>query len=71
MTLDRVGAFAGPDLAIFDTVRQRAGQRTLIGAGGIRDDRDLVAAAAAGAAAWLVASALHDLRVSPVTAVPS
>lgn len=60
MTLDRVGAASGPDLATLDAVRQRAGNRLLIGAGGVRSDADLAAAEAAGAAAWLVASALHD-----------
>jgi phosphoribosylformimino-5-aminoimidazole carboxamide ribotide isomerase len=60
MTLDRVGAGTGPDLSTLDAVRKRAGNRTLIGAGGVRNEADLRAAAAAGAAAWLVASALHD-----------
>lgn len=60
MTLDRVGAASGPDLVTLDAVRQRAGNRMLIGAGGVRSEADLAAAEAAGAAAWLVASALHD-----------
>jgi HisA/HisF family protein len=60
MTLDRVGAASGPDLATLGAVRQRAGHRVLIGAGGVRNEADLKAAEAAGAAAWLVASALHD-----------
>jgi phosphoribosylformimino-5-aminoimidazole carboxamide ribotide isomerase len=68
MTLDRVGAYEGPDLDIFNTLRERAGrERTLIGAGGIRDRHDLDAAAQSGAHAWLVGSALHDgkLAASP------
>lgn len=60
MTLDRVGAGTGPDLSTLDAVRKRAGARELIGAGGVRSDADLAAAEHAGAAAWLVASALHD-----------
>lgn len=60
MTLDRVGAGTGPDLSTLDAVRQRAGDRALIGAGGVRNEADLRAAEKAGAAAWLVASALHD-----------
>ena len=63
MTLDRVGAGSGPDLATLDAVRKRAGDRVLIGAGGVRNAADLRAAEAAGAAAWLVASALHDLAI--------
>jgi len=65
MTLERVGAFAGPDLQTLAALRRRAPGTTLIGAGGIRDDVDLQAAAAAGADAWLVASALHDRRLAP------
>jgi phosphoribosylformimino-5-aminoimidazole carboxamide ribotide isomerase len=67
MTLERVGAFAGPDLQTLAAVRRRAPGATLIGAGGIRDEADLQAAAAAGADAWLVASALHDRRLAPRT----
>lgn len=64
MTLDQVGSYAGPDLDTFERVRAAAPSTTaIIGAGGIRDEGDLLAAAAAGASAWLVASALHDLRL--------
>lgn len=66
MTLERVGADAGPDLRTLAAVRAAAGpQRRLIGAGGVRGLDDLRAAAAAGAAAWLVASAFHDGRLPP------
>ncbi|MDP4302748.1 HisA/HisF-related TIM barrel protein [Leptothrix discophora] len=64
MTLERVGADAGPDLATLAEVAARAAPGTrLIGAGGVRDQTDLHAAGAAGASAWLVASALHDGRL--------
>jgi phosphoribosylformimino-5-aminoimidazole carboxamide ribotide isomerase len=63
MTLERVGSDGGPDLDTFAQVRRQAPQRQFIGAGGIRDARDLSAAREAGASAWLVASALHDLRL--------
>jgi phosphoribosylformimino-5-aminoimidazole carboxamide ribotide isomerase len=63
MTLERVGAEQGPDLDTWAQVRQQAPGRQFIGAGGIRDARDLSAARDAGASAWLVASALHDLRL--------
>lgn len=68
MTLDRVGAFAGPDLAAFAEARRRAPHATVIGAGGIRDATDLAAASRAGAREWLVASALHDLRIPAAAA---
>jgi phosphoribosylformimino-5-aminoimidazole carboxamide ribotide isomerase len=63
MTLERVGSFDGPALSTIADVRQRAGQRQIIGAGGIRDADDLQAAQASGASAWLVASALHERRI--------
>ena len=65
MTLDRVGARAGPDLESLERLRAMAPDRTWIGAGGVRDAADLRAAAAAGASAWLVASALHDGTLAP------
>lgn len=71
MTLDRVGAASGPDLATFDAVRRRAGNRMVIGAGGVRNEADLRAAEAAGAAAWLVASALHDGAIARAERVAS
>ena len=64
MTLDRVGADAGPDLDTFARLRALAPERRWIGAGGVRDAGDLAAAAAAEAPrSWLVASALHDGRI--------
>ena len=63
MTLERVGADAGPDLDTLRSVQSRAPGTALIGAGGIRDAADLDRARAAGAAAWLVASAVHDGRL--------
>ncbi len=60
MTLDRVGAGLGPDLAVFGDLRRTAPDREWVGAGGVRNAADLAAAAAAGASAWLIASALHD-----------
>lgn len=65
MTLERVGADAGPDLQTLAEVQQRSPHTALIGAGGIRHADDLARAQAAGASAWLVASALHDGRLPP------
>jgi phosphoribosylformimino-5-aminoimidazole carboxamide ribotide isomerase len=64
MTLDQVGADAGPDLDTFNAIHAQADGRMTIGAGGIRDRSDLDAAARSGADAWLVASALHDGRLA-------
>ena len=60
MTLERVGAGAGPDLQTLAEVRAKSPSTFMVGAGGIRHAADLEAARAAGAGAWLVASALHD-----------
>lgn len=65
MTLERVGADAGPDLETLRQVQARSPAAKLVGAGGIRHEADLAAAAEAGAYAWLVASALHDGRLPP------
>ncbi|WP_233151691.1 HisA/HisF-related TIM barrel protein [Pelomonas sp. KK5] len=65
MTLERVGAGTGPDLQTLAQVAAACPRARLIGAGGVAGDDDLRRAAAAGASAWLVASALHDLKLSP------
>lgn len=60
MTLDRVGAGAGPDLDRIAEIRKRARRGTsIVAAGGVRDKSDLVALMEAGADAALVATALH------------
>jgi len=66
MTLERVGSGAGPDLETLQEVRRLAPDAMVIGAGGIRSEDDLARAGAAGADAWLVASALHDLQLPRV-----
>lgn len=65
MTMERVGSGAGPDLDTLATLRRVAPGAMLIGAGGVRNEADLARAHAAGADAWLVASALHDLQIPP------
>ena len=67
MTLERVGSGAGPDLEVLSSLQSLAPGTRFIGAGGIRDQADLDRASQAGATAWLVASALHDGRLSRLT----
>jgi phosphoribosylformimino-5-aminoimidazole carboxamide ribotide isomerase len=69
MTLERVGADAGPDLDTLREVRARAPEAQVVGAGGIRDAADLAHAQKAGAHAWLVASALHDGRLAAAAGI--
>jgi len=66
MTLERVGSGAGPDLQTLREVQAKAPRAALVGAGGLRSPADLALAGEAGAAAWLVASALHDLQIPRV-----
>jgi HisA/HisF family protein len=66
MTLARVGSGAGPDLERLASMQQRAGTRRLYAAGGVRDRADLETLQNAGIAGVLVASALHDGRLTPV-----
>lgn len=60
MTLDAVGADAGPRDTLIRHLRSKAVKPTrIIAAGGVRHRADLVSLAAAGADAVLVATALH------------
>ena len=64
MTLARVGSDAGPDVARIMEFVDRGGARKIYAAGGVRHRADLDALRAAGAAGALVASALHDKKIS-------
>lgn len=64
MTLARVGGYAGPDFERLAGIKKYAGSRKLYLAGGLRDAADLARAKASGATGILVASALHDGRLS-------
>jgi phosphoribosylformimino-5-aminoimidazole carboxamide ribotide isomerase len=65
MTLARVGSAAGPDLARLEQVKKRAGGRTVIAAGGVRDAADIRALSSLGIGAALVATSLHDGTLTP------
>lgn len=64
MTLARVGAGQGPDLERLGAIRARAEGRRVYAAGGVRDADDLHRLAELGVAGVLLASALHDGRLS-------
>jgi len=64
MTLARVGSEAGPDLAQLESIMKKAGERAVYAAGGLRGKDDLRLLQEHGAAGVLVASALHDGRLS-------
>jgi HisA/HisF family protein len=64
MTLTKVGAGSGPDFARLNQIRAHAPAHDLYGAGGVRDVNDLRRLEAAGIAGVLVASALHDGKIT-------
>ncbi len=64
MTLARVGSDAGPDLEQLKTIIEKAKSRAVYAAGGLRGNDDLRLLRETGAAGVLVASALHDGRLS-------
>lgn len=71
MSLDRVGAGAGPDLDRLAEIRAAASGRAVIAAGGVRGPDDLLALEDAGADGALVASALHDRKLTAADFMPS
>ena len=64
MTLARVGSAAGPDLERLAAIVKLSGRRLVYAAGGLRHAGDLVDLKNAGIAGVLVASALHDGRLT-------
>jgi phosphoribosylformimino-5-aminoimidazole carboxamide ribotide isomerase len=64
MTLDRVGTGGGPDLAALGRLAQQGKGRAVFAAGGLRGEGDIADLAAAGIAGALVATALHDGRLT-------
>jgi len=65
MTLARVGSAAGPDFAWLEEVKARAGTRSVVAAGGVRNEADIRRLSALGIAAALVATSLHDNTITP------
>jgi phosphoribosylformimino-5-aminoimidazole carboxamide ribotide isomerase len=64
MTLGRVGSEAGPDLDVLAAVITQARNRRVYAAGGIRSVTDLARSRRLGAAGALIATSLHDGRLS-------
>ena len=64
MTLARVGSGAGPDLDRLSTIRKIAAGRDIYAAGGVRDSADLAVLKRAGISGALVATSLHDGRLT-------
>ncbi|MGZ8223642.1 MAG: HisA/HisF-related TIM barrel protein, partial [Methylobacter sp.] len=64
MTLDRVGGNGGPDLKKLNDFCSRYPDKNFIAAGGIRNQKDLIALKETGIQQALVASALHSGSLS-------
>jgi phosphoribosylformimino-5-aminoimidazole carboxamide ribotide isomerase len=64
MTLDRVGTGGGPDIAALRRLVLQGSGRAVFAAGGVRGEEDITDLAAAGVAGALVATALHDGRLT-------
>ena len=64
MTLARVGSSQGPDVDRLEAIIARAGERQVFAAGGVRDSHDLARLARRGVSGALVATALHDGRIT-------
>jgi HisA/HisF family protein len=64
MTLGRIGSGEGPDVARIAEIASRAQGRRIYAAGGIRDRADLDAVRAAGGTGALIATALHDKKIT-------
>jgi phosphoribosylformimino-5-aminoimidazole carboxamide ribotide isomerase len=64
MTLARVGSGAGPDLDRLSMIVARAPDRRVYAAGGVRGPGDLAELRRSGVAGALVASCLHDGRLT-------
>jgi phosphoribosylformimino-5-aminoimidazole carboxamide ribotide isomerase len=65
MALAKVGSYEGVDMEKLSDFLKIAGQRQVYLAGGIRDAGDLHHLAAMGISGTLIASALHDGKITP------
>jgi len=64
MSLARVGSASGPDIDRLTAINSRAPNRQIYAAGGVRDADDLVLLARAGIAGALVATSLHNGKLT-------
>jgi phosphoribosylformimino-5-aminoimidazole carboxamide ribotide isomerase len=64
MTLARVGSASGPDMDRLTTIKSRVVNRQVYAAGGVRDANDLALLARVGIAGALVATSLHDGKLT-------
>lgn len=64
MTLARVGSATGPDFARLREIKEKAGSRSIVAAGGVRDEADIRALSSLGIAEALVSTSLHNGKLT-------
>lgn len=64
MNIDHVGAQSGPDFELLSQLQNKAVNSRIIAAGGVRSEQDLLDLESRGIERALVASALHDGRIT-------
>lgn len=64
MSLARVGSASGPDMSRLKTIKSRVDNRQVYAAGGVRDANDLALLAHAGITGALVATSLHNGKLT-------
>jgi HisA/HisF family protein len=64
MALARVGSASGPDVNLLANIKSRAVGRRIYAAGGVRDASDLTSLARAGISGALVATSLHNGKLT-------
>jgi len=64
MALTRVGSASGPDIHLLTSIKSRAAGRQVYAAGGVRDAADLTALAGARISGALIATSLHNGKLT-------
>jgi phosphoribosylformimino-5-aminoimidazole carboxamide ribotide isomerase len=64
MNIDHIGAHSGPDVELLASLQRQAINSQFIAAGGVRSEQDLIDLELQGIGRVLIASALHDGRIT-------
>ena len=64
MNIDHIGAQSGPDFELLASLQRQAINSQIIAAGGVRSEQDLIDLERQGIERVLIASALHDGRIT-------
>lgn len=64
MNIDHIGAHSGPDFELLSSLQRKVINSHIIAAGGVRSEQDLIDLELQGIQSVLIASALHDGRIT-------